>query len=85
LITSESSGRKKKEEAMRNKQELKLEEELNNLAKQVKKTRDRDVSEIERKLGRLKGRYSRVAKYYWFKYESLKLRCNLQKNSLIHD
>ena len=71
-LLCKSSGRKKKEAAMRNKQEIKLEDELNNLAKQVKKTRDRDVSEIERKLGRLKERYSRVAKYYWFKYEPCK-------------
>ena len=71
-LLCKSSGRKKKEAAMRNKQELKLEEELNNLSKQVKKTRNRDVSEIERKLGRLKERYSRVTKYYWFKYEPCK-------------
>ena len=68
-LLCKSEGRKKKEAAMRNSQEKKLEEELNNLANQVKKARDRDVSEVERKLGRLKERYSRVAKYYWFKYE----------------
>ena len=68
-LLCKSSGRKKKEAAMRNSQEKKLEEELNKLAIQVKKSRDRDVSGIERKLGRLKERYSRVAKYYWFKYE----------------
>ena len=51
-----------------------VKQELNNLAKQVKKVRDRDVSEIERKFGKLKERYSRVAKYYWFKYEP----CNFE-------
>ncbi|MCD6322522.1 MAG: IS1634 family transposase [Clostridiales bacterium] len=86
-LLCKSSGRKQKEAAMRNKQELKLEEELNNLAKQVKKARDRDVSEIERKVGRLKERYSRVAKYYWFKYDPCKFELKFpaeQLNSRLH-
>ena len=75
-LLCKSSGRKKKEAAIRNKQEL------NNLSKQVKKTRNRDVSEIERKLGRLKERYSRVTKYYWFKYEPCKFEVKFPAEQL---
>lgn len=81
-LLCKSSGRKKKEAAMRNSQEKKLEEELNNLANQVKKSRDRDVSEVERKLGRLKERYSRVAKYYWFKYDPCEFEVSFPKEAI---
>jgi len=81
-LLCKSSGRKKKEAAMRNSQEKKLEEELNNLANQVKKARARDVSEVERKLGRLKERYSRVAKYYWFIYEPCEFEISFPEEAI---
>lgn len=68
-LLCKSEGRKKKEEAMRNNQEQRLVAELENLSIQVKKSTNRHPSEIERRLGRLKERYSSVAKYYWFNYE----------------
>jgi transposase len=54
---------------MRNHREQKLIEELNNIAIQIKKTTNRNPSEIERRLGRLSQKYSSVAKYYWFEYK----------------
>jgi len=68
-LLCKSEGRKKKEAAMRNHQEQKLIEELNNIATQIKKSTNRNPSEIERRLGRLSQKYSSVAKYYWFEYK----------------
>lgn len=80
-LLCKSEGRQKKEKAMRNNMEKKLEEELNKLAIQVKKATERDVTEVERKLGRLKERFSSVAKYYWFKYEPCKFEVKYPEES----
>jgi hypothetical protein len=81
-LLCKSEGRQKKERAMRNNMEKKLEEELNKLAVKVKKATDRDVTEVERKLGRLKERFSSVAKYYWFKYEPCKFEVKFPQEPL---
>jgi hypothetical protein len=68
-LLCKSEGRKKKEKAMRNHQEQKLIDELENIARQIKKSSSHDTTGIDRRLGRLMQKYCTVAKYYWFKYE----------------
>lgn len=64
-----SEGRKQKESAIRNKREKRLEEELSRLLKSIKESRIIDRIKIERRIGRLKERYSQVAKYYEINYK----------------
>jgi len=67
-ILCKSEGRKAKESAMRNKVEEKLEAELTNLLKQIQNGRENNPVSIERRIGRLKERHSKVAKYYEIEY-----------------
>ncbi len=68
LCKSESRGAK--ETAMRNRREQKLEEGLKKIAKNINSTRKNGYVEIERRVGRLKERYSSVAKYYEINYST---------------
>ena len=68
-LLCKSEGRKAKETAMRNKAEERLEAELTNLSNQIQKGRENNPVTIERRIGKLKGRYSKVAKYYKIKYQ----------------
>jgi len=54
---------------MRNKAEQKLEDELTNLFKQIKNGRENNSVNIERRIGRLKERHSKVGKYYEIQYQ----------------
>jgi transposase len=67
-LLCKSAGRKAKEKAMRNKIEEKLEVELNNLSKQIIKGRENNPINIERRIGRLKERHRKVAKYFEIEY-----------------
>jgi len=67
-LLCKSDGRKVKEKAMRNKIEEKLESELNNLSKQITKGRENNPVNIERRIGRLKERHRKVAKYFEIEY-----------------
>jgi len=67
-LLCKSDGRKVKEKAMRNKIEEKLELELNNLSNQIKKGRENNPVNIERRIGRLKERHRKVAKYFEIEY-----------------
>lgn len=68
FLLCKSEGRKAKETAIRNKSEQKLEEELKSLQQSIQKGRENRPKEIERRIGRLKERYSKVAKYYEITY-----------------
>ncbi|MCG7852627.1 MAG: IS1634 family transposase, partial [Methanosarcinaceae archaeon] len=68
-VLCKSEGRKAKESAIRNKVEERLEAELTNLLKQIQNGRENDPVSIERRIGRLKERHSKVAKYYEMEYE----------------
>jgi len=54
---------------MRNKAEEKLEVELTNLSNQIQNGRGNNPVTIERRIGKLKGRYSKVFKYYGIEYQ----------------
>jgi len=68
FLLCKSEGRKLKETAIRNKVEKKWEKELENLSIQIQKGRENHPISIERRIGRLKERYSTVAKYYIVHY-----------------
>ena len=68
-LLCKSEGRKAKETAIRNKAEQKLEDELTNLLKQMKNGKENNPVNIERRIGRLKERHSKVAKYYEIEYQ----------------
>lgn len=63
-----SEGRTQKDRAIRQKQQGRLELELQKLQRRVKKGRLRDSAKIHQAIGRLKERYSRVARYYQISY-----------------
>jgi transposase len=63
-----SEGRTHKDRAIRQKQQGRLELELQKLQRRVKKGRLRDSAKIHQAIGRLKERYSRVARYYQISY-----------------
>lgn len=63
-----SEGRTQKDRAIRQKQQGRLELELQKLQRRVKKGRLRDCAKIHQAIGRLKERYSRVARYYQISY-----------------
>ncbi len=68
-LLCKSEGRKAKETAIRNKAEKRLEAELTNLSNQIQKGRENNPVTIERRIGRLKERHSKVAKCYEIKYQ----------------
>ena len=63
-----SEGRTHKDRAIRQKQQGRLELELQKLQRRVKKGRLRDSAKIHQAIGRLKERYRRVARYYQIRY-----------------
>ncbi len=67
-LLCKSEGRHKKEKAMRNKFEKKLEEELQNLLKQIISGRENNPVKIERRIGRINQKNSKVSKYYKIEY-----------------
>ncbi len=68
-LLCKSEGRNEKEKAMRNKFEKKLEEELQNLSKQIINGRENNPVKIERRIGRINQKNSKVAKYYKIEYQ----------------
>jgi transposase len=68
-LLCKSEGRKSKETAMRNKIEIKLEEELVNLSNQITNGRENNPAQIERRIGKIKHQNSKVSKYYEIKYQ----------------
>ena len=69
-LLCKSESRSAKETAMRNNREQKLEVELNKIAKNINSTRKNGYVGIERRIGRLKERYSAVTKYYDINYST---------------
>ena len=67
-LLCKSQGRKAKESAMRNNVEKKLEAALTNLSTQIHNGKENDPVKIERRIGRMKERYSSVAKYFTITY-----------------
>ncbi len=67
-----SSERKEKDRAIREAHEKRLQVDLEKLSKRVKKGKGRGTkpSEVLESIGRLKERYSRVARYYRMEYDS---------------
>jgi hypothetical protein len=63
-----SEGRKKKDRAIREKQEKKLLQDLKKLENRIEKGRLKQESKIGEAIGRLKERYPRVARYYKMEY-----------------
>ena len=69
-LLCKSESRSAKETAMRNNREQKLEVELKKIAKNINSTRKNGYVGIERRIGRLKERYSAVTKYYDINYST---------------
>jgi len=69
-LLCKSEGRKGKENAMRNKKEENLENELKNLSKQIQNGRQKNPITIQQRIGRIKERYSKVSKYFEIKYHN---------------
>ncbi len=76
-LLCKSEGRKEKEKAMRNKFEKKLEEELQNLSKQIINGRENNPVRIERRIGRINQKNSKVAKYYKIEYQHREFSFNI--------
>ncbi len=70
-----SEGRKAKESAIRNRTEERLETALSSLEKGIRTGRENNPVNIERRIGRLKERFSRVAKYYEISYRHREFSC----------
>ncbi len=68
-LLCKSEGRNAKEKAMRNKFEKKLEVELQNLSKQIVAGRENNPVKIERRIGRINQKNSKVSKYYKIGYQ----------------
>lgn len=68
-LLCKSEGRMEKEKAIRNKIEKKLEEDLHNLSKQIINGRENNPVQIERRIGRINQKHSKVAKYYKIEYQ----------------
>jgi transposase len=68
-LLCKSEGRNAKEKAMRNKFEKKLEEELQNLSIQIINGRENNPVQIERRIGRINQKNSKVSKYYKIEYQ----------------
>jgi transposase len=68
-LLCKSQGRCAKENAMRNRREKKLEEELTSLKKLIKTGKRKNPVDIERMIGRKKEKYCSVAKYYDITFE----------------
>jgi len=68
-LLCKSDGRKAKEKAMRNKIEEKLEAELKNLSKQITKGRENNPVKIERRIGKINQKNTKVSKYYKIVYQ----------------
>jgi transposase len=64
-----SEGRKAKDRAIREKQDKRLLADLNKLSESVKQGRLKNPKKIWERIGRLKERYSRVARYYEISYD----------------
>ena len=82
-LLCKSDGRKAKESAMRNRIEGKLESALANLSKQIINGRENNPVNIERRIGRLKERYSKVAKYFEINYRHREFSYTIHKESAI--
>jgi transposase len=64
-----SDGRREKDKAIREKQEKKFKSDLNKLKDSVKKGRLKSVKRVYERMGRLRERYPRVARYYRIEYD----------------
>lgn len=81
-----SDGREEKDRAIRHKQEQRLLADLERLRTRVAQGRLRDEGKIHEAIGRLKERYSRVARYYEMGYDAslgvLKWEENTEKKEI---
>lgn len=68
-LLCKSEGRYAKENAMRNRREKKLEQELTSLKELIKTGKRKDPVDVERMIGRKKEKYCSVAKYYDITFE----------------
>jgi len=68
-LLCKSQGRYAKENAMRNRREKKLEEELTSLKELIKTGKRKNPVDVERMIGRKKEKYCSVAKYYDITFE----------------
>jgi len=82
-LLCKSDGRKAKESAMRNKIEEKLESALANLSKQITNGRENNPVNIERRIGRLKERYSKIAKYFEINYQHREFSYTIHKENKV--
>jgi hypothetical protein len=69
-LLCKSSGRERKESAMRNLREERLEKDFELLEQRVNQGRLVKPSDVQQKIGRLKERHRSVAKYYYADYKS---------------
>lgn len=79
-LLCKSESRSAKETAMRNKREQRFEEQLKKILKQINRTKKNGYVEIERRIGRLKEKYSSVAKYYEINYLNWEFSFSMGKN-----
>ena len=82
-LLCKSDGRRAKERAMRNSIEEKLESALANLSMQIINGRENNPVNIERRIGRLKERYSRAAKYFEINYQHREFSYAIHKENNI--
>jgi transposase len=65
-----SEGREAKDRAIREKQELRLQADLEALKTRIEKGHLKSIAKIHEAIGRLKERYPRVARYYQMEYSA---------------
>ena len=69
-ILCSSAGREQKDRAIREKQEQRLQQDLQGLQTRVEKGHLKETGKIYEAIGRLKERYPRVARYYRIEYDA---------------
>lgn len=80
-LLCKSSGREKKETAMRNNREVRFEDDINKLNKTVMKGNRVSPTDIERSIGRLKEKHSSVAKYYRIEFKPYNFSFHIPKET----
>lgn len=82
-LLCKSTGRKKKEEAMRNNREKRLEKDICKLNNTIMQGRLINPEDVNRSIGRLKERHSSVCKYYHIEFKPYHFSFHIQNKSKI--
>ncbi|MFO8066009.1 MAG: transposase [Bacteroidales bacterium] len=82
-LLCKSTGRKKKEEAMRNNREKRLEEDICKLNNTIMQGRLNNPKDVNRSIGRLKERHSSVGKYYHIEFKPYHFSFHIKRKSKV--